>query len=163
MHTSRSHWCLIRTSRQTFISSMPVRSWNWRTFSVCSLVSPSASIFPAVEGLRSQLLSLLFAFTQCVRVCACVGANGPWLSPWCCFCCKLAFVQWLSRCGGGRGMSSVVTKCFYWSPGVISTHAKLPHYNVFNISRQFISFSQVIACSSSCLSANDPMNLVVND
>jgi len=68
MHTSRSHWCLIRTSRHTFMSSMPVRSWNWSTFSVCSLVNPSASIFPAVEGLRFPVVVVFYAVCACVWV-----------------------------------------------------------------------------------------------
>jgi len=41
-------------------------------------------------------------------------------SLWCCCRLALAFVQGLNRCSGGKGMSCVVTKCFYWSPGIIS-------------------------------------------
>lgn len=44
MATSRSHWWRVNMSRHTPMSSMPITSCSWSTFSVCSVDRPSFSI-----------------------------------------------------------------------------------------------------------------------
>lgn len=50
----------LNISRQTFISSIPVSSWNWRTFSVSSLLSSTSFIIRNLEYFSSFLCHEIF-------------------------------------------------------------------------------------------------------
>lgn len=83
--TSRSHWWRISTSRHMFMSSMPVRSWNCSTLSVCSFVRPSASIF-------QQVLLLFWSFSLWLSTYFCLATVSVNLCV-SLFCCLLLLVQ----------------------------------------------------------------------